>query len=309
MKKFISIITFVVITMTAFAQGNNIQLYVYVQDQPEDVPETSIDYLVNCLCTAITTDGLAAQTDYMTQFLLVPKINVATKNILTNTQQQVVLTIDVFLQVVDNISGTIYSSKTINLKGVGTNETKAYNSAFRTLNKNHQQVKSLVANAKQKILAYYETESDNIIKQANFLAAKEKFDEAFYILSMIPSQCSKYDQALSTGLEIWKKNKNYLCNQNIAKAQAAWVSAQNYEAANTAAAYLSRILPDSGCYDEAQQLYKEIKAKVGDLWKFEMSVYKDEADLRMAKIKAMQEIGVAYGKGQQPGMTIYKSKY
>lgn len=309
MKRLLSLVALVCTTMTMFAQSNNIQLYVYAPKQAEDIPEASVDYLVNGLCTAVTTDGLAAQTDYMTQFLLMPKVNVATKNLLANTQQQVVLTLDVSLQVVDNISGTIYASKSINLKGVGTNETKAYNAAFRTLSKNHQQIQSLVSMAKQKILAYYEAESENIIKKANLLATQEKYDEAFYLLSMIPSQCSKYDLGISAGLAIWKKYKDYSCGKNLAKAQSAWAAGQDYDAANIAGMYLSRILPDAICYGDAQQLYKDIKDKVGDLWKFEISVYKDDHELRMAKVKAMQEIGVAYGKGQQPKLLINKSLF
>ena len=309
MKRYLSIIALACMVMATMAQGNNIQLYVYAQEQAEDIPDASIDYLVNSLCTSVTTDGLAAQTDFMTQFMLMPKVNLVTKNVLANTQQQVVLTLDVFLQVVDNISGTIYASKTINLKGVGTNDTKAYNAAFCTLNKNHQQIKSLVSTAKQKILAYYEAEFEKIIKKANLLAEQEQYDEAFYLLSMIPSQCSKYDLSVSAGLTIWKKYKDYSCSKNLARAQSAWVAGQDYEAANTAGMYLARILPDASCYGDAQQLYKDIKTKVGDLWKFEMSVYKNEHELRMAKIKAMQQIGMAYGKGQQPGMIIYKSKY
>lgn len=306
MKRLLSLVALICMTMTMFAQSNNIQLYVYAPKQAEEIPEASVDYLVNGLCNAVTTDGLAAQTDYMTQFLLMPKVNVVTKNLIANTQQQVVLTLDVSLQIVDNISGTIYASKTINLKGVDTNEIKAYNAAFRMLSKNHQQVKLLVSTAKQKILAYYESESENIIKKANLLATQEKYDEAFYLLSMIPSQCSKYDLSISAGLTIWKKYKDYSCCKNLAKAQFVWGAGQDYDAANMAGMYLSHILPDASCYGDAQQLYKDIKAKVGDLWNFEMSVYKGERELRMAKVKAIQEIGIAYGKGQQPGIITHK---
>lgn len=309
MKRIMTLVAYVGMTLATMAQGNNISLFVYAPEQPEEVPEASVSYLVNNLCTAVTTDGLAAQNEYMTQFLLLPKINVATKNILANTQQQVVLTLDVSLQVVDNISGTIYASKVVNLKGVGTNETKAYNAAFRSLNKNHNQIEALTSTAKQKILAYYEAEADNIIKQANLLAAQEKYDEAFYLLSMIPSQCSKFDMSISAGLTIWKKYKDYACSKNLAKAQSAWVANQDYDAANMAGFYLAQILPDANCYGDAQILYNDIKAKVGELWKFEMSVYHDEHELRMAKVKAMQAIGVAYGKGQQPGIIIHKSIY
>ena len=268
-----------------------------------------MEYLLNNLSSAVTADGLAAQNEYMTQFVLMPKVNVASKNIITNTQTQVVLNIDISLQVVDGMSGTLYASSTVNVKGVGTNETKAYNSAFRSINKKQQQIVVLVKTAKQKILSYYEAEAGNIIKKANLLAAKNNYEEAFYLLSMIPSQCSKFDASISAGLSLWEKYKNYSCNTNLAKAEAIWISGQDYNAAIEAGKYLSQILPDSECYGKVIQLYNEIKKKVGDLWKFEMKQYDTESELKKAKILAFQAIGVAYGRGQQPKVTVKNSMF
>ena len=213
--------------LTTYAQNNGIQLYLYAPNQMENIPEASMDYLLNNLSSAITADGLAAQNEYMTQFVLMPKVNVASKSIITNTQTQVVLNIDISLQVVDGMSGTLYASSTVNVKGVGTNETKAYNSAFRSINKKQQQIAVLVKTAKQKILSYYEAEAGNIIKKANLLAAKDNYEEAFYLLSMIPSQCSKFDASISAGLSLWEKYKDYSCNTNLAKAEAIWIQNQS----------------------------------------------------------------------------------
>lgn len=310
MKRLIFLIAFVVnLAMTAYAQNNGIQLYLYAPNQVEYIPESSMEYLLNNLSSAVTADGLAAQNEYMTQFVLMPKVNVASKNIITNTQTQVVLNIDISLQVVDGMSGTLYASSTVNVKGVGTNETKAYNSAFRSINKKQQQIVVLVKTAKQKILSYYEAEAGNIIKKANLLAAKNNYEEAFYLLSMIPSQCSKFDASISAGLSLWEKYKNYSCNTNLAKAEAIWISGQDYNAAIEAGKYLSQILPDSECYGKAIQLYNEIKKKVGDLWKFEMKQYDTESELKKAKILAFQAIGVAYGRGQQPKVTVKNSMF
>lgn len=306
MKRLLSMIATCCLSLTTFAQ-NNISLYVFAPTQSETVPESSLDYLVNSLCNAVTSEGIAAQNEYVTQFVLIPKVNVATKNVIATTQQQVVYNIDVTIQIADNLSGVVYSSKTLNLKGVGTNEVKAYNSAFRSLGKSNQAIISLANNAKQKILAYYESEASNLIKKANLLATQEKYDEAFYILSMIPSQCSKYDMAISAGMDIWKSYKDYSCSKNLSKAMAAWTANQDIDGANIAGLYLSEILQDAKCYGEALQLYKDIKAKVGDLWKFTMKSYESEQELRMAKVAAIQAIGVAYGKGQQPGLVINKS--
>lgn len=304
MTKILTFIAIVSIAIQTFAQSSSIQLYVCSPKQVENVPEASIDYLINNICSAVTTDGVAAQSDYMTQFLLLPKVNVVSKNVLANTQQQIALTLDVTLQVVDNLSGTAFTSYTITVKGVGTNETKAYNAAFRTLNKSNQKVIAFCSSAKEKIIAYYEAESANIIKKAMLLATQEKYDEAFYLLSMVPSQCSKYDDAISASLDIWQKYKDYSCSVNVAKARSAWVATQDMEGADKAATYLSNILPDASCYADAMKLYSDIKAGVGNLWKFEMKKYDEESELRKAKINAIQSIGVAYGKGQQPNVLI-----
>ena len=166
-------------------------MYVYIPEQSETIPQSCVDYLSNSLTTAITTDGLAAQSEYLTPFLLVPKVNIATKNTLATTQQQVVLTLDVNLQVVDNTNGTVFASTIINLKGVGTNEIKAYNAAFRSINKSNAKIREFVSNAKAKIIAYYEKEGDNIIQKALHLAEQHKYEEAFYLLSTMPSQYSQ----------------------------------------------------------------------------------------------------------------------
>ena len=308
MRRFIFLIAFVVnLTLAAYAQNNGIQLFLYAPNQVENIPKASMEYLLNNLSSAVTADGLAAQNEYMTQFVLMPKVNVASKNIITNTQTQVVLNIDISLQVVDGMSGTLYASSIVNVKGVGTNETKAYNSAFRSINKKQQQIVVLVKTAKQKILSYYEAEADNIIKKSNLLATKNNYEEAFYLLSMIPSQCSKFDASISAGLSLWEKYKNYSCNTNLAKAEAIWISGQDYNAAIEAGKYLSRILPDSECYGKAIQLYNEIKKKVGNLWKFEMKQYDTELELKKAKILAFQAIGVAYGRGQKPKVIVKNS--
>lgn len=308
MKKLIISLMCLYSATIASAQEKSISMYVYTPEQSESIPQSCMDYLSNSLTTAITTDGLASQNEYLTQFLLMPKVNIATKNVLATTQQQVVLTLDVNLQVVDNISGTVYASATVNLKGVGTNETKAYNAAFRTINKSNAKIKGLVSTAKEKIIAYYEAEADNIIKKALLLAEQRNYEEAFYLLSMIPSQCSKYDNAISASMNIWNKYKDTSCSKNLEKARAVWVANQDIDAANVAGIYLSGILPDCSCYGDAQTLYKDIKAKVGELWKFEMKQYDNEADLRKAKIQAFQAIGVAYGKGQQPNIIITHSR-
>ena len=92
------------------------------------------------------------------------------------------------------------------------------------------------------------------------------------------------------------------CNIYLAAARQAWAAEQNAKGAAAAGEYLMNILPDAGCYDEAMELYREIKGKVLDDWKFEMKKYQDGVDLEKQRIDAMRQVGVAYGN-HQPAQT------
>ena len=151
---------------------------------------------------------------------------------------------------------------------------------------------------KKKIIEYYDHEGEQLIKKAQFLAQRKKYDEALYWVSLIPQQSKHYDAALAAGQDIYQKYLNNECNINLAYARQAWAAEQNSSGAYAAGEYLANILPDAGCYDEAMELYREIKGKVLDDWKFEMKKYQDGVDLESQRIDAMRQVGVAYGNHQ-----------
>jgi hypothetical protein len=139
--------------------------------------------------------------------------------------------------------------------------------------------------------------------RARTLAKQKKFDEALFLMQSIPSECNKYEQAIALGNEIYQQYVDYLCDRNLALARTAWASDQNAIGAAAAGEYLAQIYPEAKCYGDAMTLYKEIKGKVLDDWKFEMKKYQDGVNLEAARINAWKEVGVAYGKGQQPVTT------
>ena len=119
------------------------------------------------------------------------------------------------------------------------------------------------------------------------------------VLSVIPDACKDcFNKAQAEMVTVYKGYTTQLCNENLASAKSAWIAGQNADAANQAGVFLSNILPDASCYGEAQKLVAEIKNKVLADWKFEMKKYNDEIDLEKQRIKAMRDIGVAYGQNQ-----------
>ena len=168
------------------------------------------------------------------------------------------------------------------------------------------QVAKFIEDGKQKIIAYYDHEGEALIKKAQFLAKKKEYEEALWIISLIPQQSKHYDAALAAGQEIYQMQLDNECNIYLAAARQAWAAEQNAKGAAAAGEYLMNILPDAGCYDEAMELYREIKGKVLDDWKFEMKKYQDGVDLEKQRIDAMRQVGVAYGNHQPAQTTSIK---
>jgi hypothetical protein len=160
------------------------------------------------------------------------------------------------------------------------------------------QIAQFIQEGKEKIIGYYDHEGEALIKKAQYLAKQKKYDEALFWVALIPQQSKHYDAALAAGQAIYQQYINNECNVNLAAARQAWAAHQNANGAEAAGEFLAKILPDAACYGDAMALYKEIKGKVLDDWKFEMKQYQDGVDLEKQRIEAARAVGVAYGTHQ-----------
>lgn len=105
-------------------------------------------------------------------------------------------------------------------------------------------------------------------------------------LAFYAKYCDKYDEAL------------------LARAQTLWAAGQGQAEAAEAGRILAAIDPEAACYDEAVGLANEIKKQVRKDLDFEMrEKHADAVELEELRIKAVHDIGVAYGRGQQPQTT------
>ena len=175
--------------------------------------------------------------------------------------------------------------------------------AIHRINLNSRELKQFVTEGRNKIVDYYNNQAKTIMLQAKHCAAQKDYEQAIFLLTSIPSECSAYSQALELTDRYYQMYIDEQCNVNLSKARMEWMAQQNVLGAQAAGEYLVNIMPDAACYADAMQLYKEIKGKVLDDWKFEMKKYQDQIDLERLRIEAINEIGVAYGKNQQPVTT------
>ena len=301
MKRIYSILLATLMSATIFAQTEYLPISVYAADNQESFPQGAKAMIENKLTQLLTRNGIAG-LDYMGQFVLTITTTPLDKDVIPGPPAKIAEKMEMNLYIVDTYAKTIFSATSFSVRGLGETENKCYLNAISHMPLQNPQVTKFINEGKQKIIDYYDHEGEAMLKKANYLAKKKEYEEALWIVSLIPQQSKHYDAALQTGLDIYQQYINNECNIYLAAARQAWAAEQNSKGAAAAGEYLANILPDAGCYDEAMELYNEIKGKVLDDWKFEMKKYQDGVDLEKMRIDASRQVGVAYGT-HQPAQT------
>jgi len=277
---------------------------VLVPEGLDGFPDAAKNVLTNKLTQVAAANGVSAFEGFG-RFFITAIPSVMTKDIVPGPPQQIAQNLDVTFYIADYFDQKIFASTTISCKGVGTNENKAYIDAIKNISANSPKLKDFLEKGKQKIIDYYVAQCDNIINKAKSIAGQKNYEEAIYMLTSIPEAVPDcYAKSLKETQIIYQQYVDYLCDVNLAHAKNAWAAEQNSTGAQKAGEYLNYIYPDARCYGEAQKLHKEIKGKVLDDWKFVMKIYQDGVDLEKQRIKAWRDVGVAYGRNQQPTYNV-----
>lgn len=306
MKKtliFNSIALLFVTAITAQNVDSNIALGTYIPNEINDMPASARQILETKLGQMVTKNGIS-DVSYNSRFIITPNIAVMSKDVLPTAPPKIALNLDVTIYIGDGIAGTLYTSKSFSVKGVGTNETKAYISAIKNMNANSDEVQKFVADGKEKIIEFFNNNCDFIQKEANTLAVQNRFEEALGMLVNIPVQSSCYDKAANSLKTLYKKTIDRDCELRLNEATAIWASSQDLEAANGAAAVLAAVEPNASCYPKVKSLFLKIENRAKELtdrpWNYKLKVL--DANTEIAK--GSQKILMEYAKNQ-PSTVMY----
>lgn len=276
-----------------------IALNAYVSDQIEGIPASAKSMLKNKLNQIVTKNNLGGSS-LNPRFIITPNIVVITKNMTATAPPMTAMNLEITFYIGDGLEGTIFSTESIMLKGVGTNETKAYISAIKQIRAGNSSIQSFVKNGERKIIEYYNSRCDFIIKEAHALEAQNKYEEAIYRLMTIPQVCKEcYDKSLDAVGPIYQKLIDRDCKMKLQAAQGIWDASQDMEAAERAGVLLASIEPDASCFSQVKFLSNKIATKVNQIdkrkWEYILKTQAQESE----RINAIREIGVAYGTNQQ----------
>jgi len=247
-----------------------IVLNTYLPDEI-DLTDEARKLLSNKLNQVTSNNGIGGN-QVNPRFIITAAVNVGSKDIIGGPPQMIAQNIDVTLYIGDAITNTMYSNVTLSLKGVGTNENKAFIESFKGINSNNKEVIEFLEAGKNKIINYYSTNCDFIIKDAQTLVNQEKYDEAIYQLSLVPDAD---------------------CKRKFNDAKASWAATQNHTGAEKAGDILSTINPLASCQPEINDFIKSVEAKLKadekERWLFKMKQYADKIAMEKEQVRIAEE--------------------
>jgi hypothetical protein len=159
-----------------------------------DMPKVAEKILLTKMAQITTKNGMGS---YGNRFIMYPKVHILSQNVTPTAPLMHAYNLNVTIYIADNVTQTIFASASLDLQGVGKNPTKAYISALKGLNYTTPEVKNFVKEGKRRIIEYYNSQCDFILKDAETAAKQKEFEKAIYSLISIPDICKEcYMRAL-----------------------------------------------------------------------------------------------------------------
>ena len=282
--------------------ANGIVLATVVPNQIEELNESSRKFLANKLNQIVSKNGVKGSF-YNQRFIITTNVNIISKDITASAPPMHAYNLELSFFIGDGTNGTLFSSTSMNYKGVGQSETKAYRSALKSINTSDARFERFITDGKNKIIEFYNTQCDIILKETEMLESQNNYEGALAKLLSVPSVCKDcFEKTSVKAGAVYQKYLDRQCDIYMNKAKAIWASNQSEDGAREAAELLSLIDPDAKCATEASKMldsmYEDIKKRVKDLdqrkWDYKLKEQLQESE----RIEAMKQVGVAYGENQ-----------
>lgn len=223
----------------------------------DDIPQAAARQLVNKMTQIVTKGGCSGISN--SRFVITCSADVLTKEIVPSAPPMHAYTLSLTFFIGDGVEGRLFSSTSVEAKGVGETPEKAYINAFKSVRVNDPAFKPFVEKGKQGIVDYYNTQCELILTEARAKAGRQEYTKAIEQLTAVPAVCEEcYNKAQDASVEVYNAWRNEFCNMALTKAKSAWA----LKDAKTAVMLLSDIPTDAECTADAEALRQEIAAEV-----------------------------------------------
>lgn len=292
---------------------NSGQMLYYPVVIGDGMPEASKKLLVSKMEQALMQYGYGSK-DRADRFVMLAKCNVLQKDIAPITPPRISQKAEVTFVIGDVIENKTYASASVNVSGIGINETKAWQTAINSIKPSNPIFSKIFEEAYDKINMYYLENCTSIIDKARSLASTGRNDEAIAMLMSTPEICYEcYEKAIKAAEVIYQEKIDNEGLALLSKAKHSWVASKDEKGAEQAIAFLNEIPIASSSFPEAEKLAKEIDSKISNdkerEWQLKLQQYDDEKEFRkqeqanthrrsMAAIAAARSVAEKWAENQ-----------
>ena len=287
---FVSVVLSVMTFVSVMAQNVDLPIAVAKSKQQMTEKVEVLQLLKSKLSSAMTESGMG-MADYSGIIVSPHIVEGGMKNIY-------IYDVDLSLVVSQVITGTVFYSINLTLRGEGYSKDGAIMASIRTLSGNDKRLTTFFSEARTRILNYYKNNTPNILTKARTLASMQQFGEAVALLASYPETLPQYKTVAAAMKEIYATYQQKACNDILQKAKGAYALG-NYE---ESVQWLNEIDMSSPCANDAAKLAAQIKQSIKAEQAQIISLYEkqiqSEANIEKQRIQAIENIATAYYKNQ-----------
>jgi len=273
-----------------------------VLPENKDIPIEAKQLLETKLKQIVTRNSVA-DNDLNERFVITAKSSVIQKDVTSSNPPRISQKLEVAFMIGDVVENKIYETTSLTFTGIGTNETKAYISAFQNIKPDNKIFTELVNNAKEKVMQYYIVNCNTYFQKAKILETNQQFEEAIYTLIQIPNVSEDcYNNAQNLTIELVLKKINFEAETLLKKAEAQWAGANTLENATSALEMLGKINPIATCQPQVETLINAINDKLRvdekQEWDLMVQQYNDNLKLSQQYIEVVRQVAIEFAKKQ-----------
>ena len=184
--------------------------------------------------------------------------------------QKYLATYNVYLEVVNIITGDVFASTSQEISGVGNSPAKAVSSAFNELRPTPA-IQSMIADGKAKIIDWYATNLSTFKAQVENACSESNYPLALAFVESVPAEAAEvYKYANDIHSDILAKFKAQVAENELTELRSAIGAANNAYSADVYA-HLMMLPVGSEQLKQGQKLVKDYEASVAAARKAKIS--------------------------------------
>ena len=244
------------------ALGQDIPIAIAIPPEIEEEFGPAVRTQLESRMTQFATASGMAAVDGMANIVMYPLLLIIdeqrTAGLLENLD---VVRLEVSIYVKNVQDGTLYASMSREVVGSGRTREAAVRMAVRQLSGRDPAMREFTADARMRIVEYYERNCDQIIREGRTLAAGGEVQDALALILAVPGEASScHERANEEAVTLFNRYEATLCAERVRRAEAEMAVDRFIESIDA----LTGISDTGPCGQRADQLIREIQVEIGD---------------------------------------------